>query len=61
MESILYINMTYDELQDLAKMENENAAVDHLKTVYQISETISSIKIANSTQLILTLKHNEKD
>lgn len=55
--------MSYDELQDLAKMEDEKAVFEHLKSKYQIAEsdTIASMKIENSTQLILTLKHNEKD
>ena len=59
----MYINMSYDEIQDLAKMEDEKAVFDHLKSKYQIAESdaISSMKIENSTQLILTLKHNEKD
>jgi hypothetical protein len=63
MESIMYINMSYDEIQDLAKMEDEKVVFEHLKSKYQIAEsdTIASMKIENSTQLILTLKHNEKD
>jgi|LakMenEpi03Aug12_release.lakeMendotaPanAssembly.Ray.scaffolds.fasta_scaffold1571652_2 hypothetical protein len=57
MESFLYINMTYDELQNLAKMENENSIFEFLKTAYQIEETLNivSMKITN-TQLTLTLK-----
>lgn len=69
MESLLYINMEYDELQNLAKMEDEKSIFEHLKTAYQIEETIVSMKITNTkliltlkhTKLILTLKHNEKD
>lgn len=58
METILYINMTYDELQDLAKMEDENTVFEYLKKTYSIPEpmTIISTRIANSTILILTLK-----
>jgi hypothetical protein len=59
METILYINMQYDRLQDLAKMKDEKSVFEYLKTVYQIdeSDTITSMKIENSTQLILTLTH----
>lgn len=50
--------MTYDELQDLAKMEDENTVFEYLKKTYSIPEhmTIISTRIANSTILILTLK-----
>jgi hypothetical protein len=51
--------MQYDRLQDLAKMKDEKSVFEYLKTVYQIdeSDTITSMKIENSTQLILTLTH----
>jgi len=62
MESFLYINMTYDELQSLAKMKTENSVFEFLKTRYEIEESVNivSIKIDN-TKLTLTLTHNEKD
>lgn len=60
MESILYVNMTYDQVQELARMEDENSVFKFLKARYEITETIASLKIDN-TKLILKLKHNEKD
>ncbi len=49
METILYVNMSYDQLQELTKMEDENAAFEYLKIEYQDflieSDDIISVKI----------------